>query len=372
MRRRICMIVPGCSANESDWCIPVVRNIMAGLAGRHDLVVYTPHYPFRRSTYTLFGATVHCLSDRKEHGVRRLLLWRELLERVRRDHAAAPFSLVHSFWATETGFLGARAARRIGVPLVVTIGGGELACYPRENYGAQLSVVQRTFVRTSFRCAAAITAGSAWVAGRVPAEFQPRVHRLPLGVDTEMFVPMPIRGGARLLVVSSMIPLKDHNTVLHAFAEVRRVRADATLEMTGEGFERERIEASVRALGLAGCVRFLGEVPHDRMPALYRDADRLLHASLYESQGMAILEALATGLPVIASDVGVAAELPSDLVHRFDPGNADAMAAAILRSLADGTHARACAEGGPEAVARGYSLAGMFDSFDRLYNQVAR
>ncbi|HVZ39716.1 MAG TPA: glycosyltransferase [Candidatus Kapabacteria bacterium] len=365
------MIVPGCSADESDWCIPVVRNIMAGLAGRHDLVVYTPHYPFRRSTYSLFGATVHCLSDRREHGVRRILLWRELLDRVRRDHRAAPFSLVHSLWATETGFLGARAAARIGVPLIVTIGGGELARYPRENYGAQLSMVQRAFVRTAFRRAAAITAGSAWIARRVPAEFQPRLHRLPLGVDTEMFTPMPMRGGARLLVVSSMIPLKDHNSILHAFADVRRARPDATLAMTGEGFERERIEASVRDLGLAGCVRFHGDVPHDQMPALYRDADRLLHASLYESQGMAILEALATGLPVIASDVGVAAELPAELVYRFDPGNADAMAAQILRSLADGVHAHACAEAGPAAIARGYSLAGMFEAFDRLYNEVA-
>lgn len=367
---RVCYVVPGFCADESDWCIPVLRNVIAETARRVRVSVYTPHYPYRRSSYRAFGADVHCFSDRKEGGVRRLAVWQRLIAAVERDHASAPFEAVHAFWANETGMLAVRIARRLGLPCVVTIGGGELARFPAERYGSRLSLLQRALVRHAFVGADAITAGSAWVAALVPERFAGKTRVVPLGVDVGMFRPGLLRTGRRLLAASSMIALKDHGTLLQALALARAEMPDLGLTIAGDGVERSAIEARVRSLGLERCVEFLGDVPHGSMPALFAGHDRFVHASLYESQGMVVLEALASGLPPIVSNVGIAAELPPDLVFRFEPRDAAALARAIIASLATGEHASRVAADGPTLVAQRYSVAGTADAFEDLYRSL--
>lgn len=347
---RVCHIVPGFCADEHDWCIPALRNFIGGIARDLDTVVYTPHYPFRRSSYRVAGAVVHCLSNRKERGARRLWLWQKLARRIAEDHARRPFAVIHSFWATETGFLGTWIAQRLGIPSIVSIGGGELALQPRENYGAQLHAVQRMFVRHSFQRASIITAGSRWVAGRVPGEYRKKLVVMPLGVDTGMFRPGGLRTGLRLLASASLIALKDYPTLLRAVAGVRRHLPGITLTIAGEGVERYKLERLTDELHLRDVVTFLGHVPHDAMPALYRSADLFLHGSLYESQCMVVLEALATGLPVVASDVGIAAELPESMVKRFEPGDVMGLTSSIINSLVSCAHARTAHAVGPDLI----------------------
>lgn len=363
----ICFVLPGFSADESDWCIPAIRNLVADMALRHRVTVYTLHYPFRRGEYRVFGVDVRCLSDRKEQGLRRIALWRELARRVAREHAARPFDLVHAFWASETAYVASRAALRLQLPLVASLGGGELARFPAERYGSQLSATQRWLVRAALRRADAVTAGSGWVAGHVPPRYAGKVSVVPLGVDTAMFVPGPRRRGRRLAASASMIALKDYPTLLRAVALARREMPDLTLEVAGDGVEREAIERLTDELALRSCVRFHGLLPHDRMPQFYRDASLMLHASLWESQGMAILEALATGMPVIATGVGIAAELPGRLVRTVRPRDAEMLARAIVESLADSSHADAAFEGGPAIVASNYAIASQSAAFEGLY-----
>lgn len=347
---RLAFVVPGFCADDRDWCIPALRNLVLYLAARHEIVIYSPHYPYRRSVYHACGATVHCFSNRKEQGVRRIMLWREVVGRIVADHRERPFDLVHAFWATEPGFLASHAARRAGVPLVVSIGGGELARFPVQRYGSQLSPVQRFFVRTSFRRASVITAGSRWVAAKVEGEVARKLRQAPFGVDTEMFTPSAPPMGERLAVSASMIALKDYPTLLRAVAIARRSLPGLTLDVAGDGVERPTVERMIAELGIADAVTLRGNLPHDDMPAFYRSADCLVHASLYESQGMAILEALASGRPVVATNVGVAAEMPGSLVRTVPPADAAAMAGAIVETLtrwdraAVAAEARACIE----------------------------
>ena len=368
---RICYLVPGFSRNEDDWCIPVLRDTIEHLAREVEVVVYTLHYPFRRSTYRAFGATVHCLSDRRETGLQRLLRWRELKRRVASDHAARPFTLIHSFWATETGFLATSIARRLGLPSVVSVGGGELARLKEEGYGSGLHPLQRYFVATSFARADALTAGSGWIIDQMPEPYRSRTQRLPLGTNTTLFSAGAVRSGHRLLAVSSLYPWKDLPTILRAVALAVGTIPDLTLDIAGEGVCLDQLRSLADQLDIASRVRFLGSVGHDRLPECYRSADLLLHAGLYESQGMIITEALATGLPVVATDVGVAHDLPSDLLYRVAPRDVEGMAAAILRSLADGRHASAAMTKGVALIEREYSLERATEQFLVLYRGVS-
>ena len=136
-------------------------------------------------------------------------------------------------------------------------------------------------------------------------------------------------GGPLCLSVGRLAREKNHPLVLAAFAQVLRRLPAARLALVGDGDERSSLEAECRRLGLAQAVRFIGTVPHEAVHEYYQAADLFLFGSTSETQGLAALEALAAGLPVVA----VASEAATDLL-------ADA-AAGIMT------------EGAPEPLARG-------------------
>lgn len=371
VRPRIGYVVPGFCADENDWCIPVLRNFVKEMAQYADVVIYTPHYPYRRSTYRAFGATVHCFTTGPmRRGVSRLLLWREVWRRIAHDHRGARFDLIHAFWANESGFLATQAASRLGLRSIVSIGGGELARQTEEGYGSQLSQINRRLVARSFQNTSLITAGSPWLAEQVPERYRGKLVTLPLGVDTTMFRRHEPRRGMRILTAQAMIAVKNYPTLLRAFARAAAYLPELTLTIAGDGPERGALVRLADALDITNRVTFLGLVPHERMPELYRSHDLLLHSSLYESQGMVILEALATGMPVISSHVGIAAHLPAELVPTVAPRDHEGMADRIVASLTEGSHAASAHRNGPPLIERAFSLRHITDRFIDLYAQL--
>jgi glycosyltransferase involved in cell wall biosynthesis len=367
--RRIAYIVPGFSATENDTAIPVLRSLMREMSGYLEPVVYTLHYPQSVESYTIHGVPVHPLGGKEGRGLGRAMLWGRLRKKIRQHHAKAPYDLIHAFWATEAGVLANHIAKGLRIPSVVSIAGGELARLEGQGYGAQLRPLHRRVVRHAFAGANAITAGSPWVSHLVPERFQGKLATIPLGVDPLDFPQGPLRGQRRLLAVASVIPLKDYPTLLRGFAIAARSVPEIELDIVGyqDGAEMKGLHRLMGELGLEGRVRFHGQIPYDRIPATFRDHDLLAHSSLYEAEGMVILEALATGMPVVASDVGIAASLPEDLVYRFLPGDADGLARQIVRSLASGEHAERALARGPVVVDEEYTMEQTAEMFIELY-----
>ena len=92
------------------------------------------------------------------------------------------------------------------------------------------------------------------------------------------------------------------DVLIRAMPAVRAEVPTACLLLVGRGDYRPALEQLVEALGLEEAVRFLGFVPEDDMPALYRACACFAIASTYEVQSLPTLQALATGLPVVAAD----------------------------------------------------------------------
>ena len=149
-----------------------------------------------------------------------------------------------------------------------------------------------------------------------------RVAVVPLGVDREAFRPrdraearhaLAARGlgeldGARvLLAVGRLEPLKGFDILVRALAQLT-VPENVVLWIAGgderSAHERARLEAVAREVGVASQVRFLGAVPHDTLSTYYNAADVVVVPSFYESFGLVALEAMASGVPVVASRVG--------------------------------------------------------------------
>jgi glycosyltransferase involved in cell wall biosynthesis len=127
------------------------------------------------------------------------------------------------------------------------------------------------------------------------------------GVDLSRWKPRPRpprrEGPVRFAFVGRMIALKAVDLLLQAFAEARGT-ADIRLDLFGDGEERARLEAQAAALGIADHVVFHGFVPQEELPDRLVAADALVLPSLCECGGAVVLEAMALGLPVLATDWG--------------------------------------------------------------------
>ncbi|TMQ94413.1 glycosyltransferase family 1 protein [Actinomadura soli] len=172
-----------------------------------------------------------------------------------------------------------------------------------------------------------------------------RVHVVPYGVDLGLFTPEDRtagrRGRHRLVVVSRLVERKGVDTAIRALAHL----PDAELAVAGgPGGEPEirRLRAVARHAGVAGRVEFLGRLARAEVPALLRSAALVVTLPWYEPFGMVPLEAMACGVPVVASAVGghldtVADGVTGVLVPPRDPDSA----ARAIRALLDDPAKRA-------------------------------
>ena len=142
--------------------------------------------------------------------------------------------------------------------------------------------------------------------------------------------------------------------LLEAFARLRERVPDAELIVVGDGEQRPALEAQAERLGIAGATRFEGARPHDAMPAYYRSADVFCLPSLYEGFPLAIVEAMAAGLPVVATAVaGVPEAVADGVTGRVVPAeDADALAEALAALAADPEGTRAMGDAGRARAAR--------------------
>jgi len=198
-----------------------------------------------------------------------------------------------------------------------------------------------------------------------------RVHVIPPGYDPALFAPAaadPFPGlpRPRVAYVGRLAPQKDVGTLLQAFA---RLPASTTLLLVGDGPDRAALQRRAQRFG--GRVHFAGFVPHVQVPAVLQHVDLLVLPSLYEDLSSALIEAMAAGLPVVATRVGGTA----DLVHHgvngllVAPRDPAALAAAISQVLADPA-AAAWLSAAARRTAAGYAWPDLARQVLEVYRQV--
>jgi glycosyltransferase involved in cell wall biosynthesis len=146
--------------------------------------------------------------------------------------------------------------------------------------------------------------------------------------------PREREGITRLVTVGRLVPVKGHDVLLDAFAEVAGGRSDIELTVVGGGPERATLERRARQLGLGARVVFAGPLASDALLERLRAADAFVSASRREGFGVAIVEALACGVPVVATRSGG----PEDIVGEgdgilCDADDVGALAGALMQLL---------------------------------------
>jgi glycosyltransferase involved in cell wall biosynthesis len=166
-----------------------------------------------------------------------------------------------------------------------------------------------------------------------------RLHVVPVGVDPETFRPRPgvTRVPGRIMTTASAdVPMKGLAPLLEALAKVRTERDDAHLVVIGKVKGKSRIPALIDRLALGGAVTFVSGVTTQRIVDLYAEAEVAAVPSLYEGFSLPAIEAMACGVPIVATTGGALPEVVGGdgdtglLVPPADPG---ALATALLRAL---------------------------------------
>ena len=156
----------------------------------------------------------------------------------------------------------------------------------------------------------------------------------------------------RLISVGRVDSEKNPLLLADALAALRAGDDRWKLIVCGEGPLEGELAARLDALGQQGAYEIRGYVPHDELGALYRDSHALAHVSLTEGLPQVVLEALAAGLPAVATDVGGISEALGDAVTVVPSGDAAALAAEIRGLATDSSRRATQVEAGIEWIGR--------------------
>jgi glycosyltransferase involved in cell wall biosynthesis len=248
--------------------------------------------------------------------------------------------------------------RRLGFPVVLRPeGAGATGDLAWQRWGRFGSVIAR-------RCrgADAIVSISAAITHELlGADYEPgRIHELPNGVPIPESSWQPRaewNAAPRAVFVGRLAPEKGLDTLLAAWPLVRDQQPRAQLTLVGEGPERSALESQAAVLRLEGSVRFVGRC--DAPESVLRASDLFVLPSREEGMSIALLEAMALGIPVVASDIPGNRRLVAD----FDqgrlapPSDPEALATTILEQWSDFDRAITMARRARDRVAREYSIA---------------
>jgi L-malate glycosyltransferase len=214
-----------------------------------------------------------------------------------------------------------------GVPVVVNYRGGEAAGFLERS---------RRVVAASLRHAARLVVPSGFLR-EVFSNHGLASEIVPNIIDVRRFCPGPSLPVPQIVVARNLEPIYDNATALRAFALVRARHAKARLLLAGTGPEEAMLRALAATLGVADAVEFAGRLEREAMAARLRESAVSLNPSLVDNMPNSVLEAMASGVAVVSTNVGgvpyVVEQGRSALL--VPAGDASAMAEAILRLLDD-------------------------------------
>jgi glycogen(starch) synthase len=239
---------------------------------------------------------------------------------------------------------------------------------PNEKSMLRFNFVLRLFEKRLMKRSDALIAVSKYTVDELTGLYgieEEKIHVIYNGVDVEKFKPRPNRAELRrefgldedkkvVLFVGRLYHRKGLDVLLRSVSHVLKEFSDVTFAISGTGFKakEESLRNLAKELDIEDHVKFLGYVPDDKLPDVYAASDIFVLPAIYENFPFAILEAQATGLPVISTKVGGIAEFLVDKENGFliDPGDVAQLTRSFLTLLQNPELAEQMGERGRQLI----------------------
>ena len=313
---------------------------------------------FKRTAYA--GAGIHVLWDHKPSALENISLVRTLFARVRahRPHVI----IAHTYYANILAHLAGLLAGT-GTRLAVQHN-------PVQTFPFVAGHLDRLFASLGIYTAqVAVSDAVLDSMAAYPVRIKDRIHRVYNGIEFGQdqvpswsphlnHVPASV---PKILNVGRLSVQKNHQAMLETMARL----PNAHLVLVGEGEIRAKIESQVKGMKLTDRVTFVGEVPPEDVRAIMNCCDLFLFPSLWEAMPMSLLEAMAAGMPIVASNIPANCEALQD-TGVLVPPEPTQLVAAITELL---NNPAAAAELGRKAAVRAhhFTVDSMVDGYERLF-----
>jgi glycosyltransferase involved in cell wall biosynthesis len=244
----------------------------------------------------------------------------------------------------------------------------------RDVFMPERTPAQQRLQRLAYQLAHRIVANSAAAVDRLMEEgvANERIANIANGIDLSRFAAgatNPRLPGSRRVIttVANLRPGKGHDVLLNAAARVARRIPDVQFQIVGDGSERRQLEQQAATLRISAQVSFLGH--RGDVPAILQHSDVFAFPSFMEASPNAVIEAMAAGLPIVATRVGGIPELIEDGRNGLlvPPGDDRALAAGLLRLIERPQLAARVADAARQTVDARFSFDRMVGEFQELF-----
>jgi glycosyltransferase involved in cell wall biosynthesis len=289
--------------------------------------------------------------------------------------------VVHTHTA-KAGFVGRIAARLAGVPVVLhTFHGHVFHSYFSPTKSRLYILIERFGARLSTRIITISPRLREEIANYGVTKSE-RIEIIPLGFELDLFASQPRATGdfrrslgipmdAKLVgAVGRLVPIKNLQLLLEAAALARQSDPNIRVVLVGDGELREELKAQAAAMGLAEAVVFAGW--RRDLANVYADLDAVVISSHNEGTPASLIEAMATGCPVVATRVGGVPDLVVDgeTGRLVPPGDREALAAALLALFREPELTARMAELARRRVLERHQAQRLVADIDRLYREL--
>lgn len=231
------------------------------------------------------------------------------------------FDVMHAFFSVPCGFMATLLSFWYRVPYIVSLRGADVPGYSERFTG--MYIFLRPLIRCIWSRSAGVVSNSAGLRLlALKTNAKQEIGMIPNGIDTSQFKFDPARevdGIFRILCVSRITPRKGIRYLIEGFDVLQKKFQTLPMELwiIGEGDELASLRELVQSLGAHAGVKFFGRMEHDKLASFYGLADVFVLPSLNEGMSNTMLEALASGLPIIATVTGGTEELVTDGENGF-------------------------------------------------------
>lgn len=227
------------------------------------------------------------------------------------------YDLTHSFFTIPCGFISLLLKWQYRIPYIISLRGSDVP-----GYSDRFPIIYKfikPLVRLIWKSSSAVIANSQGLKDLALKTMPGEIGIIYNGIDIEQFKPQKKEPHDKFIIIntSRLTPRKGIKYLILAAKQLTKRDKKLKIILAGEGNEKRDLEILTEKLGIAESIQFTGSVNHDKISEFYNQADVFVLTSLNEGMSNAMLEALASGLPIITTLTGGAQELVQEGVNGF-------------------------------------------------------